>query len=438
MSCNPRRFSYPFLRSRRTLLVAAACLLGTAAWLIPPGRGTGPAAYAGVQPAAPADDGDDSGLAGNDDAKRRPGSPADRIVEGQQIFRFDTFGDEQQWTDKLHMNEVIESAVDPTTALSLGLKVDADALPAELVQAIQAGQVDLTDPATTVALIKLNAVVGVVGTVEPVNGVDRLTKVGITCALCHSTVDDSFAPGIGHRLDGWPNHDLNPGAVIAASPAVPADAKAVYSSWGPGKYDPRFNIDGQSTPLVIPPAYGLAGVKRATYTADGTISYWNKYVAVTQMGGHGSFVDGRIGVHMIQKPDLVKDKLDALREYQFSLGAPAPADGSFDPAAAARGKALFRGAAKCATCHAGPHYTDINRLTLHKPSETGMDPAYALRTATKRYRTTPLRALALHAPYFHDGSAATLDDVVNHYDATVHLGLTAQQKADLVEFLKSI
>jgi hypothetical protein len=363
---------------------------------------------------------------------------ADRVAEGQQIFRFDTFGDEQQWTDTLHMNEVIETAVDPTTALSLGLKVDAEALPEEVVAGIQAGQVDLTDPQTTLALIELNAVVGVVGTVQTTDGVKHLTKVGITCALCHSTVDDSFAPGIGRRLDGWPNLDLNPGAIIATSPAVPDAARAVYNSWGPGKYDPRFNQDGQSTPVVIPPAFGLDGVKFVTYTGDGTISYWNKYVAVTQMGGHGSFNDGRIGVHVVQKPDEVKPKLAALRAYQLSLQTPVAPDGSFDRAAAERGRTVFQGAAKCATCHSGPHFTDINRNRRHDPAEVGTDPGYALRSARKAYRTTPLRGLATHAPYFHDGSAPDLPAVVDHYDGLLQLGLTAQQKSDLVEYLKAL
>jgi mono/diheme cytochrome c family protein len=361
-----------------------------------------------------------------------------RIDEGREIFRFDTFGDEQFWTDQLRMHEVIESAVDPTTALQLGLKVDADALPDELVAAIQAGAVNLTDPATTLALIQLDAVVGIKGTVEQVDGQMRLTRVGVTCALCHSTVDDSFAPGIGSRLDGWPNRDLDPGAIIAASPAVPEEKKAVYRSWGPGKYDPRFSIDGQNTPLVLPPAFGLAGVKKETYTGDGPVSYWNNYVAVTQMGGHGSFKDKRLDIKIVQKPDQVKQKLGALREYQFSLLTPAPAAGSFDAAAAARGKELFNGAAKCATCHSGPHFTDVNRGKLHDPAEIGTDPAYALRSATKRYRTTPLRALKTHAPYFHDGSAATLEDVVGHYDSFFGLGLSPAQRQDLVEFLKSI
>jgi hypothetical protein len=364
---------------------------------------------------------------------------ADGIADGQAVFRYDTYGDEQQWTDRLRMHEVIESAVDPLTALALGLKVDVDALPDEVIDAIEIGAVDLTDPATTLALIDLDAVVGVVGKVESVDGRERLTRVGITCALCHSTVDDSFAPGIGHRLDGWPNHDLDPGALIAASPAVPADVKAVYQSWGPGKYDPRFNIDGKNTPLVIPPAFGLAKVKSETYTAEGPVSYWNRYVAVTQMGGHGSFHDEKLGIHIVQNPDLVKHKLGVLSDYQFSLETPTPPAGSFDPAAAARGKAVFLGAGRCATCHIpGSSYTDINRGVLHAPAETGMDPAYALRTTTKRYRTTPLRALSTHPPYFHDGSAQTLEDVVQHYDTILRLGLTPAQTQDLVEFLRSL
>ena len=370
-------------------------------------------------------------------AKPRAADPAEDL-DGQAIFRFDTFGDEQQWTDRLRMHEVIETAVDPLTALELGLKVDVDALPNELIAALEADLVDLTDPATTVALIELDAVVGVVGTVETIDGADRLTRVGVTCALCHSTVDDSFAPGIGSRLDGWPNLDLDPGAIIAASPAVPPGAKAVYASWGPGKYDPRFNIDGLSTPLVLPPAFGLAEVRKETYTGEGPVSYWNQYVAVTQMGGQGSFHDQRLGIKINQKPDLVKHKLKPLREYQFSLRTPAPPAGSFDPAAAERGRVVFKGAGTCAKCHTPPLYTDVNRGVLHRPEETGMDGAYARRTTTKLYRTTPLRALWQHPPYFHDGSAATLRDVVDHYDSFLGLRLTEDQKRDLVEFLKAL
>jgi mono/diheme cytochrome c family protein len=361
-----------------------------------------------------------------------------QVARGQDIFRFDTFGDEQFWTDTLRMHEVIQQAVTPSVALSVGLKVDADALPQTLKDAIAAGQVDLNSTATTVALLKLNAVVGLHGTVDTVGGRDTLTRVGITCALCHSTVDNSFAPGIGRRLDGWPNRDLDPGAIIALSPAVPGDQKVVYRSWGPGKYDPRYNIDGQSTPLVLPPAFGLAHVAKETYTAEGPVSYWNAYVAVTQMHAHGNFDDARLNIHISQSPDQVTPKLEALRDYQFSLAVPTAPAGSFDAAAAERGKAVFSGAGRCASCHTGATFTDVNAGRLHAPAETGMDPRYAARTPEKAYRTTPLRALWQHAPYFHDGSAATLRDVVDHYDEVLHLGLSEAQKQDLVEYLKTL
>ena len=375
-----------------------------------------------------------------DEAVNAPSTrPLDtRVNTGQQIFRFDTFGDEQFWTDTLRMHEVIQQAVSPTAALGVGLKVDVDALPPALQAALAAGEVDLNSPATTVALLKLDAVVGLKGTVETVGGRDTLVRVGITCALCHSTVDSSFGSGIGRRLDGFPNVDLNPGAIISLSPAITDAQRAVYSSWGPGKYDPRFNIDGQNTPLVLPPAFGLKHVDLETYTGDGPVSYWNAYVAVTQMHGRGNFHDDRLGIHITQSPDLVTPKLEALREYQFSLNVPRAPKGSYDAAAAGRGRAVFVSAGRCATCHVGGTFTDVNRGVLHAPEETGMDPRYAARTATKLYRTTPLRALWQHAPYFHDGSAATLRDVVEHYDAVLGLGLTEAQMVDLVEYLKSI
>jgi mono/diheme cytochrome c family protein len=367
-------------------------------------------------------------------------------AKGKDIFRFATFGDETFWTDTLRMNEVIQSAVDPTTALSVGLKVDADALPGEVVQGIQDGSISLTSPSTTVALLKLNAVVGVAGVVESGDGgKDTLTRVGITCALCHSTVDNSFAKGIGKRLDGWANVDLNPGAIIALSPALSDSQKAVYNSWGPGKYDPRYNFDGQNGPQVIPPAYGLLGVNRIPSTGDGDdIAYWNRYVSVTQMGGHGTFEEPRTGVNVTNPPDdLVSSKLPALQEYQLSLKAPPPPAGSYDVAAAQRGEQVFNGPGKCATCHSGPTYSDAN-VTLHDPSEVVSEPepsgapSYASRSATNQYRTAPLHGLWQHPPYFHNGSAATLDDVVQTYDAKKSLGLTQQRMQDLVQFLKSL
>lgn len=358
------------------------------------------------------------------------------ITDGRDVFRFETFGDEKFWTDTARMHEVIQQSVDPTTALAVGLKVDADAIPADVAAAIKAGKVDLKSPATTVTLLKLNAVVGLHATVNTVNGRDTIVRLGVTCALCHSTVDNSFAKGIGKRLDGWPNRDLDVGAIISLSPAITAAQKAVYGGWGPGKYDPRYNVDGKNTPLVLPPAYGLADVKNETYTAEGPISYWNAYVAVVQMHGQGNFSDQRLGIDIKQSPDLVAPKLAALAAYQHSLPTPPPPAGSFDAAAAERGSAVF--AQSCVSCHVGGSGTDNNAGTLHAASETGMDPAYAARTANKSYRTTPLRGLWQHPPYFHDGSAATLDAVVAHYDRVKRLGLTTRQKADLVQYLKTL
>lgn len=373
------------------------------------------------------------------------GPSPELIASGKSIFRFDTFGDETFWTDTLHMNEVIQSAVDPTTALSVGLKVDTDSLPAAVVQGIQSGAISLTSPATTVALLKLNAVVGLKGTVNSVNGTETLVRVGITCALCHSTVDNSFAPGIGKRLDGWPNRDLNPGAIIALSSALSAAQKAIYNSWGPGKYDPRFNFDGKNGPQVIPPAYGLSGIHSITATGDGDdVEYWNRYVGVTQMHGHGTFSEPRTGVSVNNTPpDLVSSKLDALRAYQLSIAAPTPAPTSFDAAAAARGKQVFEGAGQCATCHTGALFTDANSR-LHAPSEVVSEPepngapSYASRSATKMYRTAPLRGVWQHPPYFHNGISPTLESVVELYNSKKGLNLTAQQQADLVQYLKSL
>lgn len=379
------------------------------------GCGTTKTAPEGTQPAATAE------------PATEPTSPA-LLAEGQRVFRFDTFGDEQVWTDTLRLHEVIEKSVDPTTALKVGLKVDADVLPPGILDTV-----DLKSPATTVALLKMNAVVGVQATVDSNN---HITRLGVTCALCHSTVDNSVMPGIGHRKDGWPNRDLNVGAIIALSPMLSAGKKAVYASWGPGKYDPRYNQDGKNTPLLIPPAYGLAQITNETYTAEGPISYWNAYVAVTQMGGQGNFSDPRLAIDVKHSPDLVSSKLPALRAYQHSLPAPPPPAGSVDAAIAERGRTVFD--RTCASCHIGGSGTDNNKGTLHPPADTGVDGAYAARTANKAYRSTPLRALWQHAPYFHDGSAATLADVVAHYNRVRGLGLTAGQQRDLVEYLKSL
>jgi mono/diheme cytochrome c family protein len=358
---------------------------------------------------------------------------------GQSIFRLDTYGDESFWTDTLRMHEVIRTKVSPATALSVGLKVDVDALPAEIKAGLQNKSIDLNDPKTTVALLKLGAVVGIIGHVDASN---TLTRVGVSCALCHSTVDNSFAPNIGHRLDGWPNRDLNVGGIIALSPALTPEQRTVYQSWGAGKYDPRFNLDKKNMPVVIPSAFGLRQVKREIYTGDDTISYWNAYVAITQMHGHGHFVDSRIGVDVNNPPNLTSSKLAALRAYQFSISSPKARAGTFDAAAARRGRSVFDGVAKCSSCHTGPVLTDVNQGVLHAPAEVGQSAAYADRSATKRYRTTPLRGLwnppQLKGPYFHDGSAATLDEVVDHYVKLKGLVLTPSQRADLVAYLKSL
>jgi cytochrome c2 len=357
------------------------------------------------------------------------------ISEGQRIFRYSTCGDEKFWTDTLHMNQVVEDVVSPAVALSVGLKVDAEALPTSVVEAIRENLVDLNDPATTALLLKLDAVVGVKADVDDAN---HITRLGITCALCHSTVDNSFAPGIGKRLDGYPNRDLNPGAIIALSPALTDAQRAVYNSWGPGRYDPRFNFDGKNGPVPIPPAYGLAGIHSVTVTGDGpNLKYWNRYVAVTQMHGQGNFTEPRLDISIHQAPDIVARQLGALQAYQLSLQAPPPPVGSFDRVAAARGREVFQGAGQCATCHTGSTFTDANRR-LHDPAKFFTDPGYALRSATKMWRTAPLRGVWQHPPYFHDGSSPTLADVVDRYDANFHLGLTPQQKADLVQYLLSL
>ena len=361
-------------------------------------------------------------------------TPPCATTDGRCIFRRDTFGDEQLWTDILRLQEVVQT-LSPTMALAIGLKVDSDAVPASVL-----ASADLTDPATTITLLKLDAVVGVRATV--VSG--QITRIGVTCAFCHSTVDNSVAMGIGKRLDGWPNRSLDPGAIIALTPGLPAftaklgvdnaTAIAALKSWGPGHYDARFNQDKESHPVLIPPAYGLGGVALETYTGEGPVSYWNAYVAVTQMGAHGNFSDPHLGLDIVQTPDRVTPILPALRDYQFSL-LPPPASG-FDAAAAARGKLVFEGQGRCAACHVGASFSDAP--ALHAPSETGMSADEANRSETGKYRTTPLRGAWAHPPYFHDGSAATLGAVIAHYDTVLSLGLGDAQRADLEQYLLSL
>ena len=394
------------------------------------------------------------------------------IADGKQIFRFDTFGDEDFWSGLLHLDKAIAgtknggfgAGVSPKTALAVGLKVDAEALPSEVVAGIQSGAINLDDPATTLALLKLNAVVGVKGIFD---GTGTLKGIGITCASCHSTVDNSFAPGIGKRLDGWPNRDLNVGAIVSLTDNAKPIAdllhvdettlRAVLGAWGPGKYNAVLNMDGKAlrpdgkvAANLIPAAFGLKGIDLTTYTGWGDISYWNAFVGTLQMHGKGSFSDPRLNnplkypiavengfYQVVNNPDLLTLKLPALRAYQHSIEAPKPPSGSFDHGAAGRGKALFLTKAKCAGCHALPLYADN---VLHTAAEIGIDDFEAMRSPTGKYRTTPLGGLFAREKggFYHDGRFATYKDVVNHYNNHFSLQLTAAQKDDLVEFLKSL
>ncbi len=396
------------------------------------------------------------------------------IEEGRRTFRFDTFGDEAFWGDELKLHQAIVGqklggvgpGLSPKAALSLGLKVDAEALPADLVAAIKAGKVDMNDPASTVALLKANAVVGVTAFLNA-DGTAR--SVGIQCALCHSTVDDSFAPGIGRRLDGWPNRDLNVGEIVSLAPTLKpftdllgvddAGVRQVLKSWGPGKYDAELVQDGKaagpngrSGATVLPAAFGLAGVNLHTYSGWGSVTYWNAYVANTQMHGKGTFFDPRLNdkdqfpvaakarhSNVRNTPDLITSKLAALHFYQLAIPAPVPRAGSFDAQAARRGQAIFEGQAKCATCHVPPLFTEPG-WAMHKAEEIGIDGFQADRSPDKQYRTTPLRGLftRMKGGFYHDGRFETLDAVVNHYDNHLKLKLTAEQKRELVEYLKSL
>lgn len=402
------------------------------------------------------------------------GTAAEFVRQGQQVFRHDTFGSEQFFGGTLGLNRVIAGAanggvgpgISPSAALGLGLKVDATALPSEVTDAIAAGQVDLGDPATTLVLLQANAVVGLKGFFDEGG---NLTSLGTTCALCHSTVNDSFAPGIGERLDGWPNRDLNVGAILAASEDVSffADAlqvdeatvRNVFESWGPGRYDALLVLDGkafrpngETSSVVLPAAFGLAGVNLATYTGFGDVTYWNAYVANTQMHGIGTFFDPRLndpdkypvavrlGLFDIRNPDdRITKQLPSLHLYQLSLKAPVPPPGSFDEAAATRGQALFNGKARCAECHVPPIYTEPGH-NLHDPAEVGADPFHAERSPTGQYRTTPLGGLFTRAKggFYHDGSLADLPAVVDHYEQVLGLDLSGSERSDLVEFLKSL
>src|SRR5260221_1489040 len=394
------------------------------------------------------------------------------LDEGRKTFRYDTFGSEAFWGDALQLHKAIAGeknggvgpGVSPKTALSVGLKVDADALPDALKKQLAAGKVNLDDPATTIALLKLNAVVGVTAFTTPESGVKSM---GIQCAFCHSTVDNSFAPGIGKRLDGWANRDLNVGAIVSLAPNLKpftdllgvdvATVKKVLASWGPGRFDALLDKDGKAlrpdggqAGTLIPPAFSLAGVNLATWTGFGSVPYWNAYVAATEMHGSGTFFDQPLAdreqypiaaksaaFDTRGKPDQITSKLAALHFYQIAIPAPPPPAGSFDAAAAARGKLVFNERGQCATCHVPPLFTEPGH-NLHTPAEMGVDSFQADRSPTRMYRTAPLAGLWTHQKggFFHDGRFATLRDVIEHYNNNFRPGLNDREKADLIEYLK--
>jgi hypothetical protein len=406
---------------------------------------------------------------------RRINAHAEDMVEnGRQIFRFDTYGSEAFFGDALQLHKAIAGAknggvgpgVSPKTALAVGLKVDSNALPGQLKAQLKAGKVNLDDPATTLALLKLNAVVGLTGKFDDAG---KITSLGTQCALCHSQVDDSFAPGIGKRLDGWANRDLNIGVILSLAPNLKpftdllgvdeATVRKVFTSWGPGRFDAvldkdgkAFRPDGGQAGTLIPPAFGLAGVNLHTWTGFGSVPYWNAYVAVTEMHGSGTFFDARLdnkdqypvsaksgSFNTRGTPDLVTSKLGALHFYQLAIPAPTPPRGSFNKAAAARGKEVFNGRAQCSTCHVPPLFTEPGQ-NLHTPAEMGIDSFQADRSPTHMYRTAPLAGLWTHQKggFYHDGRFPNLAAVIDHYDRNFRLGLNNEEKAELIEYLKSL
>jgi hypothetical protein len=434
---------------------------------------------------------DDSGLDAQANGKKAKGfdrqieSNVEKMMdEGRDIFRNDTFGDEAFWSDLLQLHKAIAGAglggvgpgVSPNTALAVGLKVDSEALPNSVVKDMRKGRVNLDDPAVTLALLKLDAVVGVKGSF---NQDGSLRSIGISCAVCHSTVDDSFAPGIGKRLDGWSNQDLNVGAIISLAPNLKpvadllgvdeATVRAVAQSWGPGKFDAELFLDGKAFnpqqvsngvvtgtnvpgATLIPPAFGLAGVNLHTWTGWGGVAHWNAFVANLEMHGQGTFYDPRLNDpekfpiaasngfgNVRATPDLITSKLAALHFYQLSIPAPTPPEGSFDREAAARGEAVFNNKAKCSTCHVPPIFTEPG-WNMHKASEIGIDDFQAKRSPDEAYRTAPLKGLWAHQErgFYHDGRFASLRDVVNHYNEFFKLSLTEQEMLDLIEYLKSL
>jgi hypothetical protein len=401
-------------------------------------------------------------------------SAEQRLFEkGRRIFRFDTFGDQAFWGGALQLHKAIEgkklggvgSGLTPRGALGIGLKVDSAALPAAVVRAIKRGKVDLDSPRNTLALLQLNAVVGVKGSF---NRRGTLRSVGITCAVCHSTVDNSFAPGIGKRRDGWANRDLNVGAIVSLAPNLKpvtdllgvdeATVRKVLASWGPGKFDAEllldgkaFRPDGRSAATLIPPAFGLDGVNLHTSTGWGSVPYWNAFVANFAMHGQGDFFDPRLDDatkfpiaarnrfgHTNSRRDLITSKLPALHFYQLGLPVPKPSKRTFNARSARRGKAIFNGQGRCASCHVPPTFSEPG-WNLHQPAEICTDSFQADRSPTGQYRTAPLRGLFTHRKggFFHDGRFKSLGAVVDHYNGCLGLNLSSTQRRDLVEYLKS-
>jgi hypothetical protein len=425
---------------------------------------------------------------------------SEKVTRGRRVFRFDTFGDQAFWGSTLKLHQALEGTrfggvgpgVSPRTALAVGLKIDVDALPSELVEQIEHGRINLDDPAVTLALLKLNAVLGVTG---EFNARGTLTSVGIQCAFCHSTVDDSHPslcagavtpnPGtgcIGHRLDGWANRDLNVGAIVALAPDLSAFAsllstsqdavRTVLRSWGPGKFDAELILDGKAFnpaqvsngvitrrnvpgATLIPPAFGLGGVNLHTWTGWGSVPHWNAFVANLEMHGVGRFFDPRLDnaaqfpiaaahgfadlPHINPDDDQITSKLSDLQFYQLSIPSPQPPPGSFDPAAAKRGDELFSGKAGCNNCHVEPLWTEPG-WNLHLPADVCVDPFQADRAPDLRYRTSPIGAIFTHTKggFFHDGRFPTLAAVVDHYNTCFQLGLSSSEKHDLIQYLLSL
>jgi len=427
------------------------------------------------------------------------------VTQGRQIFRFDTFGDQVFWGDNLKLHQAIEGSalggigpgVSPKTALTVGLKVDVDALPSNLFEQLKHGNVNLNDPAVTLALLKLNAVIGVTGIFDSAGA---LKSMGIQCALCHSTVDASQPalcagviqpnPGtgcVGHRLDGWANRDLNVGAIIALAPdlsvvasllsTTQTNVRTILNTWGPGRFDAELFLDGKASnpqqitdgvvtatnvpaASLIPPAFGLGGVNLHTWTGWGSVPHWNAFVATLEMHGKGRFWDPRLnlggqfpiaatngfgdlklpnGQYINPDDDMVTSKLAALQFYQLAIPSPQPPAGSFDAAAAARGDDLFSGKAKCNNCHVEPLWSDPG-WNLHTPAEVCIDSFQADRAPDHRYRTSPIGDLFTHSKggFYHDGRFPSLASVVDHYNTCLSLGLTGDEKSDLIQYLRSL